>query len=228
MVYAISFCLYGPYNKKYYKGLLENLEIINNKLPEFDIYISLGNDIDKNIIDDIKKYKNIHYIIYNFTGDKIKSYRFISIDYKKVTVLFSRDADSRINERDLWCINNFINSKFIVHIIRDHKNHIFPIMAGMVGFKKEILKYINSFTEILKLFDNQTFTYLSDQKLLANIIYKKYINEDIFLTHSHKNTFNEKNFIQIPLEVDKETFIGQVIDYNDKDEKVYIYDYIEY
>ena len=26
---VISFCLYGPYNKKYYQGLLENLEIIN-------------------------------------------------------------------------------------------------------------------------------------------------------------------------------------------------------
>ena len=65
---VISFCLYGPYNKKYYQGLLENLEIINRDLPNFCIFISFGNDIDKQIIDDISKYKNVIYKIYDFTG----------------------------------------------------------------------------------------------------------------------------------------------------------------
>ena len=60
-------------------------------------------------------------------------------------------------------------------------------------------------------------------------IYKKYIDKDIFLTHSAVNTFNEKNFIQIPLEVNKKTFIGQVIDYDkDTGKKIYVYDYIDY
>jgi len=228
MSYIISFCLYGPYNKKYYRGLIENIEIINNKLPTFYIYISFGCDIDRTIIEDINKYKNIIYKIYDFTGDKIKSYRFIPLDLINTEILFSRDTDSRINKRDLWCIKNFMKSTFLVHIIRDHKNHTFPMMAGMIGFKKEFLKYITSFADVLKPFENTVFSYLTDQLILANTIYKKYINLDIFLTHSSKNTLNEKNFIQIPLSVNKETFIGQVIDYDDTDNKIYIYDYLEY
>jgi hypothetical protein len=228
MTHVISFCLYGPYNKKYYKGLLENLQIINKKLPTFYIYISFGNDIDKSIIEDIKMYKNIIYKIYDLTGDKIKSFRFIPLDNGKIDILFSRDIDSRINKRDLWCINDFIKSKYLVHIIRDHKNHTFPIMAGMVGFRKEFLKHINSFTDIIKLYENITFSYLTDQIILANNIYKKYINSDIFLTHSSKNIFNENNFVQIPLLVNKETFIGQVIEYDDNDNKKYVYDYLDY
>ena len=39
MVNVISFCLYGPYNPKYYNGLKENIEIIFDKLPLFHIHV---------------------------------------------------------------------------------------------------------------------------------------------------------------------------------------------
>jgi len=229
MVNCFSFCLYGPYNKKYYKGLLENLKIINNIFPEFYTHISFGIDIDKSILENIKKYKNIIYKIYDFTGAKLMTYRYIPLDLFNIDILFSRDCDSRINDRDIWCINNFINSKFLVHIVRDHKEHKFPIMGGIVGFKKDFLKYIGSFENIIKIYENKiSFEYLTDQIILAENIYKKFINNNIFLTHSSKNIFNEKNFVEIPLPVDKYKFIGQTIDYDNNNNKIYIYDYTIY
>ena len=228
MCIVFSFCLYGPYSKKYYMGLIENIKIINKNYPEYYIYISFGNDIDKSIIKEIDKYKNIIYKIYDFTGAKLMTYRYVPIDLSNVSILFSRDVDSRINTRDMWCINEFIKSKYLIHIIRDHKNHNFPIMGGMVGFKKEFLKYITSFENIIRMTFNLNFKYLTDQIILAEYIYKKHIKEDIFLVHSKVNTFNEKNVIKIPLEVNKETFIGQVIDYDENNKKIYIYEYLEY
>jgi hypothetical protein len=51
---------------------------------------------------------------------------------------------------------------------------------------------------------------------------------NLLLVHSTKNIFSDKNFEIIPMEVNKENFCGQVIDY-DKDEKpFYVFDYKPY
>jgi len=231
MVKAFSFCLYGKFNKKYYYGLGENIEIIKDKLPDFKVYIIFGNDVDKDFIDKISQNSNVVLVNKDFTGDIIKSYRFTVIDIPEVELLFSRDADSRINDRDIWCINDFINSQSLVHIIRDHRNHTFPIMGGMCGFKKGFLNYFKSFEKLINILINLniTFNYLTDQIILANYIYSKFISNNIFLVHSNTaiNKLNENNFKQIPLSVNKETFIGQIIDYDENNNRIYVCEYLE-
>ena len=62
--------------------------------------------------------------------------RFYPIDEPDVDLLFSRDADSRINERDQFVISEFIKSNKMFHIVRDHYEHKFPILGGIFGVKK--------------------------------------------------------------------------------------------
>ena len=50
------------------------------------------------------------------------------------------------------------------------------MMAGMCGFKKDILKHIGKFQNIIDATKDNKFGYLTDQIILANFIYKKYIN----------------------------------------------------
>ena len=86
MVNAFSFCLYGPYNPKYYIGLKENIEIINNKFPKFDIYITCGSDIDKVKFNEIiQQFNNItnkiKIITVDVTGPILMLLRYFPIDH---------------------------------------------------------------------------------------------------------------------------------------------------
>ena len=52
--------------------------------------------------------------------------------------MFSRDADSQINARDQYCINEFLKSDKYFQIIRDSPSHGVYIPGGMWGIKKNI------------------------------------------------------------------------------------------
>jgi hypothetical protein len=228
MVNAFSFCLYGPYNPKYYIGLKENIEIINNKFPKFDIYITCGSDIDKVKFNEIiQQFNNItnkiKIITVDVTGPILMLLRYFPIDDVNVDCLFSRDADSRIGERDIWCINKFLYSPLIMHTIRDHHGHFVKMMGGLSGLKKDIIKYIGSFSKFVPIDVNAQYNY--DQYILS-IIYNNY--KHLLLVHSTKNIFMDKNYENIPLEVNKENFCGQVIDYDKEGESFYVYDYKPY
>ena len=133
---VISFSLYGSVDK-YIDGLLENCQQINSIYPEFWIYVYLGSDFDrtimKNKFDDIT---NLLFIETEKSGHEVMSYRFFAIDRPEVGIAFSRDADSRINARDQYCINEFIKSSKRFQIIRDSISHGVEILGGMWGIKK--------------------------------------------------------------------------------------------
>jgi hypothetical protein len=233
MVNAFSFCLYGKYNPKYYIGLKENIEIISKIFPTFDIFIITGNDIDED------KFNKIVYSFHRNIPNKIKIrklnvngpcsmlLRYLPIDEINIECIFSRDLDSRINERDIWCINDFLNSPYLIHTIRDHKGHFSRMMGGLSGIKKDLLKYIGSFTNIISkhLIENSTYNF--DQFVLANNIYLPF--RELLLVHSTKNNFDDPNYVKIPseLELNKETFCGQTIEYDENLNKIYIYEYEE-
>ena len=49
-------------------------------------------------------------------------------------IFFSRDLDSRINDRELAAVNEWLDSEKPFHIIRDHIDHgHVPILAGLWG-----------------------------------------------------------------------------------------------
>jgi hypothetical protein len=233
MVNVFSFCLYGKYNPKYYIGLEENIEIIKTKFPDFHIYIIVGNDIDKDkfnkIIHNFKEIKNkIHIIEANQTGSLLMLLRYVPIDYFGVDSVFSRDTDSRIGERDIWCIKKFLDSPYLIHTIRDHKGHFVKMMGGLSAIKKEFLKYIGKMTDYIPLYSNVQYNY--DQFILGLYIYHNH--RKLLLVHSTKNIFDDPNYECIPLQVNKETFCGQVIDYLVEDDNslkpFFVYEYESY
>jgi hypothetical protein len=229
MKHIISFCIYGDKSEKkqkYRRGLLENIDTINTLLPAFNIFIAAGSDVDDDYLDQIKStYKNIIIKKVEYSGHQVTLERYLIFDDPAVEVLFSRDADSRIDDRDIWCMQEFMKSDAYIHMIRDHKEHTMPIMAGMCGFKKcngnkirfqEIYdKYINSLL-------NKNF-YGVDQQFLIffyNLPLKK-------LVHSNKTRLHPNERITpivIPLK-DDVSFIGNTIDYDSSGNRVYIYKY---
>ena len=172
---VFSYCVYGT-NKKYCLGMVRNIEQISEIYPDFEVWIYIGNNVPVDYIKKYESYKNVKLIKHDFTGDILRTYRFFCIDNKYVNVMLSRDADSRFGERDKWCINNFLESKYKIFTIRDHYHHDWPIMAGQWGIKKidglSIEKSYRLHTDSC----SDVNAWYGDQIFATEYIYKPYIN----------------------------------------------------
>lgn len=204
---CFSYCLYGKFNPKYYYGLQNNIKFIQCRFPSALIHIWFGSDVEESHLN--FSMKNVKIFRLKITGYKVPVYRFFSIDEPGIDIVFSRDCDSMISEREIKFINEFIESQYLLHTIRDHRGHHMMFMAGLFGIKKKILK--TKLRDIcLDLFIKLQDTYILDQ-LILQIIFSNHRN--FLLTHSTKNIFGYLNFIKINPPSDN-NFCGQVIDYD--------------
>ena len=55
-------------------------------------------------------------------------------------VVHFRDLDSRPSERELEAVSEFHSSRKTVHVMRDHREHRAPMLAGMWGAKTKGLR----------------------------------------------------------------------------------------
>jgi hypothetical protein len=234
MIICFSYCLYGKYNPKYYIGLEENIKFINKHYPNYLIHIWFGSDVELDKINmNLLNTSNLIIKHLNVTGYIVHAYRFLSIDEPNIDIVFSRDCDSRISDREIKLNNRFINSKYLLHTIRDHKGQHMPLMAGLFGIKKEIKKYFkneeikNQFMYLFEILKNnpEYITYTTDQNLLITLFYTNFKN--YLLVHSTKNIFSDPNFIKINPPEDN-NFCGQVIDYDGSGNSFMVYEYKNY
>ena len=184
---VISFCLF-EHAYQYLRGLVENCQDINRIYPDFWIYVYLGNDFDRSImLGKFDTISNLKFIETNMSGSINMCYRFFPIDDDDVSIAFSRDADSRINERDQYSINTFIESNKTFQIIRDNKDHKRKIMGGMWGIKKGCIdfKLRDRFNEYFFRSDRNR-DYQCDQDFLSSEIYDRVVsNALVFDDYKH-------------------------------------------
>lgn len=219
MVEVFSFCLYGNL-PTYCKGMIENIKLINENFPNFEIWIYIKEDVPEVYINEFIN-KNCKLIpIPEGVGPAFS--RFLPLSDDNVNVFFSRDADSRVNDRDTKLIKEFLNSDNFVHIIRDHKYHRNPILAGMWGAKKESLNYFlnnnetweNKIINYTSSLTKQEIIYAGDEKFLREMIYPIVITIPNMI-HSSITAYTNENIIFVPPPEDKTDFIGNVYEMND-------------
>ena len=134
---VFSFCLYGPYNERYYPGLVQNIQLIHKYFPDWYIYVYVGSDVTPDMISTLKAAPRVFVCSTGITGIVNMVHRFFPIDDPNVEIMIVRDADSRIHWRDRWAIREFMNSPYIAHTIRDHPEHKCRLMGGLWGIKRE-------------------------------------------------------------------------------------------
>jgi len=230
---VFSFCIYGD-KKKYCQGLVENIKIINKDFPDYEIWIYTGTNVPQNYLDEYKNLPNTRLIYTNETGASLMCYRFFPIDDQLVTLQFTRDADSRIGERDKWAINEFIKSDKTFHIIRDHYWHKRRITSGLMGIKRDAFP-IEKNIKIEELYNNWSNDisinkikndYDTDQLFNETIVYP--LVKDNALIHSNIIGFKGENVTSIDHPLTDETlFMGNVVDY-ENDNQVYSFKYYDY
>jgi hypothetical protein len=222
---VFSFSIYGD-NPIYTIGGVKNLKLVNNLFPDWKSIFYIADDVSPQIIEEIRYNGGIIEMMpsnESFTG---MFWRFLAITRNDVDVMIVRDCDSRVSERDVAAINDFIGSDKSYHIVRDHPiGHHYPINGGMWGCKKTafISRINNHVNDFLK--DNYGYIFNTenakkdsirnaDQIFLMERIYPNIINSLMV----HDEYFRYEPFAK-PITHDRKennfAFIGESVDEND-------------
>jgi len=198
----ISYSLWGN-NPKYIIGAKRNIELAKEYFPDWKVRIYLSENTEfeygSDNLEIIRKK-----ITQSFDG---MFWRFESCDSDDIVII--RDLDDRLSDRHKFVVDQWLDSDKDLHIIRDHPNHLFPIMGGLWGCRNGILKGFSHKIENWK----DKGVYASDQVFLANTIFSEiYLNRSIIHDPFHKNIGIEKN---IDLERTNYEFLGDTFDEND-------------
>lgn len=210
---VISFSLWGD-NPKYTIGAIKNSQLKEKFYPDWEMWVYHDNSVPSYILEELQR-NNVKLIEKENQNHSNAMWRFTPASNEKVDCFISRDCDSRLFERDVAAVEEWLESDKMFHIIRDHPGgHAWEISAGMWGCKKGFIKNIED--EIENYI--QTSSWISDravdQRFLQEIIYPQAVTS-LFL---HDEYFNyEKIGISIKRDrkLDNFAFIGEPFDEND-------------
>jgi hypothetical protein len=216
----ISFSLWGD-NPIYWIGALKNINLASKYYPDWICRFYIDKNSRQNLIENIKG-DNVETIIvdsphgsdvrYNHHG---MFWRFNSSIEEDVDFFLSRDCDSRISEREVDAVNEWINSDKDFHIMRDHPAHVVPILGGMWGCKNGIMREIGLLEKINNWLSNKKENYKQgiDQEFLRDKIYN--LIKDRAMEHSEFNLRFGGEIRPFPTKRVNYEFVGDVFDEND-------------
>ena len=127
----ISFTLYGD-DPKYVVGMYKNLELHKTFYPDWEIIIYHDNSLTSEAIDQLNEHgatlRNV-----DGCGIYAAGWRFMANNEEDVERFIVRDSDSRFSQREVDAVQEWEEGGKILHIMRDHPHHGYPIMGGMWG-----------------------------------------------------------------------------------------------
>jgi hypothetical protein len=171
---VFSFCLYGPYNSRYYPGMIENIRLIHRHFPGWGVFVYVGSDVTPEMVATLQSAPGVTVRFTGKTGIENMIERFYAIDEPGVELMVVRDADSRVHWRDRWAIRDFVASPgFVVHTIRDHPQHSASLMGGLWAIRKSSGVNMHAEYEAYKLNPEDRGIAL-DQNFLSCRIYPRF------------------------------------------------------
>ena len=186
----VSFSIYGDI-EKYLKIIEYNINFL--KKYNFDVVVYCD-DINLQYLSSI--FKNTLILNGFIFGIKNKMlWRLNPVFANFATSVFPRDADSKITEREINMMNEFLFSEKKFHVIRDHELHYMPIMGGLFGVKHDIF-YIFKSNKILKRLRNVKNLYNHDQLFLSDYVYLKIIKCALIHTSSYRYLNENVNSVE--------------------------------
>lgn len=138
---VISFCLYGTHSL-YIDGMRENIRLAPSVYEGWQVRVYT----DLKSLELFEEFRQPHVKVVRmnpFDGHSGMFARFLAADDPDVDVVIFRDADSRINKREVAAVNSWLASGKQFHVMRDHPDHAqWPILGGMWGCRGGALRGI--------------------------------------------------------------------------------------
>lgn len=205
---VFSFSLYGT-NPKYTHGTIANARIIKERFPDAKMYVYAAESVPVDIKEQLKAMAHVRLIpVPSREGTRGTFDRFLAIDDPECDIMFVRDADSRIHDRDVSCIEDFMaDPSKLIQIIRDHKYHTYRILAGTFAIRKEAMTA--SMESLIAKASHYGNNYGCDQNFLIAEFYSKFLNRaQIYDRYSHYEPQSTLTPFRVPIK--DNLFVGQV------------------
>lgn len=178
----ISFSLWGS-DPNYTVGAVRNAELAPKIYPGWicRFYVD-PNSVPQGIVDVLRNF-GCEIILMGLGDYRATLWRFLPASDLDAEIMLSRDTDSRLTERDRIAVDEWLESGKGFHIIRDHPDHQYRILAGMWGCRCAILRDMLSLIEKEKLENWRQV----DQDFLLRCVYPR-VRDDCFV-HDEFNMF---------------------------------------
>lgn len=205
----ISFSLYGN-DEIYTSGILANAKEVDKFYPGWQLVVFYSDCVSLEIIDKLNQLNAKTIFAGQAKGHLASLWRFLPIEAPNVQRVLVRDADSRLNDREVAAVNDWISSKLDVHLMRDHPFHNAKIMAGMFGAKGgQNFGLTAKITSNMFAFGTQNKGI--DQKILGEFLYPKIVNRSMV----HDAFYNiEKNAYPFPTKRKNNEYVGEIVQAN--------------
>lgn len=207
----VAYSLWGDH-PMYFVGALKNIELVKKFYPGFIARFYIDNKCKKELIDTIRG-DNVEVVLVN-SKDSFHGmfWRFWAAEDTDVDVFMSRDCDSRISEREVIAVDQWLKSDKDFHIMRDHPYHTVPILGGMWGCRNGILRNIN-LSKLIENWKNHSIKGC-DQDFLGQVIYP-YIRTRS-MEHSEFNLRFGGEIRSFPTIRNNYEYVGDIFDENDQ------------
>jgi protein O-GlcNAc transferase len=175
MKQVISYSLYGS-EMRFLVGAIKNAELAQRFFPGFTCRYYYGKSVPKWVLSTLLVFPHVELIKVEDEENSIaRTWRFMACLDTDVDVVLSRDVDARLSIREAEAHQEFMDSEFNFHIIRDHPaGHNYVISAGMFAMKTQA--YGNLMHKKLLDYDFRD-EYMADQNFLAREIYPHVKND---------------------------------------------------
>jgi hypothetical protein len=198
----ISFSLWGN-DPKYTVGAVRNAELAKLVYPEWVARYYVGTSTPKSVSQELL-HLDAEVINMDEPGDwRGMFWRFYPAGESDVSVMISRDVDSRLNFREKAAVDSWLATNSPFHIMRDHPAHATEILGGMWGARGG---FLNEIKKLIDEYQKGNFWQV-DQNFLRECIYPKVRNVAVV----HDEFFEHKPF---PTPRTNYEFVGDVFDAN--------------
>lgn len=203
MTNYISFSLFGS-APIYTSGLIRNLEIAPSIYPDWAVVVFVDDHVPESTISRIGELGGRALRPSGNPGLDKRTWRFGAVFLEDAEAVIFRDSDSRINERERSCVQQWMDSGKDLHIMRDHPFHSWWIMAGMWGVRAGAVK--SAIREVLTR--SKGFSNNEDQDLLASAVYPKLASSSVV----HDSFFRRESWaVPFPVSRKNGSFVGERI-----------------
>jgi hypothetical protein len=196
----------------YWVGALRNIEQVSNHFPGWICRFYIDKNCKSELIETIKG-ENVEVVLVD-SKDSFHGmfWRFWASEDPDVDIFLSRDCDSRLSDREVAAIKEWLSSDKDFHIMRDHPYHTVPILGGMWGCRNGLMKKI----ELVKMIESwgQFQKKGIDQDFLGKYVYPLVVNKS--MEHSEFNLRFRGEIRPFPTIRNNYEFVGDVFDENDE------------
>jgi len=116
-------------------------------------------------------------------------WRFLAMDDAQADCVLVRDVDALIDAKDAWCVQDWQNSGYDFHVIRDDCCHTELIHAGLFGIRSGVVRNIQGHMDHFVQVNGLAASRYADQLFLRHCIWPKVKNRT--LTHDQIYSFGE-------------------------------------